>query len=71
MSIPLEVYPIFGMIGVALGFGTYVAHKELTYDQDLRLGKRGYNPDHWQTRLDREPSVRKPFENYYYRHLTQ
>ncbi|KAJ3240404.1 hypothetical protein HDU81_003803 [Chytriomyces hyalinus] len=68
MAIPAEVYPIFGMISVAFGFGGYIAHKALTTGQDLRLGSRGYNPDHWQTRLNRQPETKKPFVNYFYRH---
>ncbi|KAJ3224214.1 hypothetical protein HDU81_004301 [Chytriomyces hyalinus] len=68
MSIPAEVYPIIGMMSVAFGFAGYVAHKNLTSDQDLRLGNRGYNSEHWQTRLNREPEVKKPFVNYFYRH---
>ncbi|KAI8843755.1 hypothetical protein BJ741DRAFT_659866 [Chytriomyces cf. hyalinus JEL632] len=68
MTIPAEVYPIIGMMSVAFGFGTYVVHKQLTAGQDLRLGSRGYNPEHWQTRLNREPDVKQPFGNYFYRH---
>ncbi|KAI8612600.1 hypothetical protein BC830DRAFT_1135990 [Chytriomyces sp. MP71] len=68
---PIEVYPLLGMMGVAFVFGAYVIYKELAYDPELRLGKRGYNPDNWETRLNREPSVQKPVKNYFYRHLTQ
>ncbi|KAI9331861.1 hypothetical protein BDR26DRAFT_1010785 [Obelidium mucronatum] len=71
MRIPLEVYPIIAMIGTALTFGTYVAQKEIRTGQDLRIGDRTYNPDHWQTRLNRDASSseRTPFGNFFYKHI--
>ncbi|KAJ3096622.1 hypothetical protein HK100_005527 [Physocladia obscura] len=72
MKVPVEVYPIFFMIGCALTAGTYVAHKELTSDQDLRLGGgRGYDENHWKTRLEnRTMPTQQPtktrFQNVFY-----
>ncbi|KAI9208140.1 uncharacterized protein BJ171DRAFT_633929 [Polychytrium aggregatum] len=51
-GIPLEVYPIFGMISCAVAFGCYVAQKKFRYDQDLRIREdKGYNPHHWAHRI--------------------
>ncbi|KAI8621127.1 hypothetical protein BC830DRAFT_1095946 [Chytriomyces sp. MP71] len=71
MKMPSEVYPIVGMISVALGFGTYVAHKALTTDQDLRIGKRGYNPENWQRVGTEVDSHKTRFPNYFYQHITE
>ncbi|KAJ3081248.1 hypothetical protein HDU99_006211 [Rhizoclosmatium hyalinum] len=71
-KIPTEVYPIMGMIATALTFGTYVVHKELTQDKDIRLGNV-HNPDtHWETRLNRATEERrKSFQNVFYQHITE
>ncbi|KAJ3081247.1 hypothetical protein BCR33DRAFT_711300 [Rhizoclosmatium globosum] len=70
MKVPLEVYPLFFMMATALTFGGYVAQKEIRSGEDLRLGSMLYNPDtHWQGRIDRKPSERQPFGNYFYRHI--
>ncbi|KAI9331850.1 hypothetical protein BDR26DRAFT_869798 [Obelidium mucronatum] len=74
MKIPLEVYPIMFMIGTALTFGTYVAQKEIRTGQDLRIGSRVYNPDHWEARLERNPaqdSQRERFANVFYKHIME
>ncbi|KAI9193180.1 uncharacterized protein BJ171DRAFT_588912 [Polychytrium aggregatum] len=51
-KMPLEVYPIFGMIGIAMTFGGYIVQKKVRFDQDLRIrNDMGYNPNHWAHRL--------------------
>ncbi|KAI8806085.1 hypothetical protein BJ742DRAFT_774583 [Cladochytrium replicatum] len=51
-NMPAEAVPVYSMIGVALGFGTYVASKKLGFDQDLRIRRdQGYDPNHWQFKL--------------------
>ncbi|KAJ1558901.1 hypothetical protein HK405_012778 [Cladochytrium tenue] len=52
-AIPLEVYPIMGMMSCALAFGGYIATKNLMYDRDLRIREdRGNHPEHWRERLN-------------------
>ncbi|KAJ3030316.1 UNVERIFIED_CONTAM: hypothetical protein HDU68_009469 [Siphonaria sp. JEL0065] len=68
-NVPLEVMPIAFMVATALTFGAYVAQKEIRTGQDLRIGERAYNPDHWQGRLSLEPSAKTPFGNFFYRHI--
>ncbi|KAI9328669.1 hypothetical protein DFJ73DRAFT_812948 [Zopfochytrium polystomum] len=52
-SIPLEVYPIFGMMSCALAFGGFVATRKTLFDRDLRVrADRGYQKDHWLDRLN-------------------
>ncbi|KAJ3201549.1 hypothetical protein HDU83_002155 [Entophlyctis luteolus] len=72
-SVPIEVYPLVGMIGCALTFGTYVAQKELLTDQDLRLGSRGYDKDHWQHKLEDSQNgtavPKERFQNVFYQHI--
>ncbi|KAJ3388055.1 hypothetical protein HDU84_000298 [Entophlyctis sp. JEL0112] len=71
-SVPIEVYPLVGMIACALTFGTYVAQKELLTDQDLRLGSRGYDKDHWQHKLQNGQTNndhKERFQNVFYQHI--
>ncbi|KAI8825338.1 hypothetical protein BJ741DRAFT_714810 [Chytriomyces cf. hyalinus JEL632] len=68
-SVPTEVFPIFGMISVALGFGVFVAHRQITRDQTLRIHRNAYNPDLWMERIERPAERQTPFTNYFYRHV--
>ncbi|KAJ1557697.1 hypothetical protein HK096_005838 [Nowakowskiella sp. JEL0078] len=50
---PTDMYPVYGMISIAMGFGVYVATKKIGWDQDLIIrSDRGYNPDHWKLKVD-------------------
>ncbi|KAJ3030092.1 UNVERIFIED_CONTAM: hypothetical protein HDU68_010127 [Siphonaria sp. JEL0065] len=68
-SLPLEVVPIVFMIGTALTFGGYVSRKLLTQGEDLRIGSRIYNPDHWKGRLERPQIAKTPAQNVFYKHI--
>ncbi|KAJ3064807.1 hypothetical protein HDU98_011821 [Podochytrium sp. JEL0797] len=72
--IPIEVWPIVGMIATALTFGVYVTHKKITTGEDLRLGSRVYDEHHWAHRLatdmgKEETAEKKTFGNFFYKHI--
>ncbi|KAJ3099424.1 hypothetical protein HDU97_003214 [Phlyctochytrium planicorne] len=52
-SVPLEVYPLMGMMMCGLSFGGYVATKAITRDQDLRFrfDKQAVH-QHWIKRVN-------------------
>ncbi|KAJ3202324.1 hypothetical protein HDU67_000640 [Dinochytrium kinnereticum] len=54
-AMPLEVYPLAAMMAAGLGFGGYIAVKNIAYDQDLRIrfDKKAVD-NHWARRLEGE-----------------
>ncbi|KAJ3102024.1 hypothetical protein HDU96_009785 [Phlyctochytrium bullatum] len=52
-AVPIEVYPLAGMMLCGLGFGGYVAAKHIRGDQDVRYHfDRQAVQNHWRARLD-------------------
>ncbi|KAJ3098813.1 hypothetical protein HDU97_003729 [Phlyctochytrium planicorne] len=52
-AVPIEVYPLAGMMMCGLGFGAHIAHKVLTKDQDLRFRfDKNAVHNHWTKRIE-------------------
>ncbi|KAI8916063.1 hypothetical protein EDD86DRAFT_244020 [Gorgonomyces haynaldii] len=65
-KLPLEVYPLIGMMSCAVGFGFYVAGKHISEDQHLRIrSNQGLDLEGWANRITTEIGITKlPLEVY-------
>lgn len=39
VQLPVEMYPLFAAVGVAIGSGAYFTYRHFAYDRELRLWK--------------------------------
>ncbi|KAI9331851.1 hypothetical protein BDR26DRAFT_1010775 [Obelidium mucronatum] len=54
VKIPLEIYPLFGMMSVAVGLAGYTGYKHLAFGQDIHLSaSQNADPGNWQSRINR------------------
>ncbi|KAJ3083718.1 hypothetical protein HDU79_004319 [Rhizoclosmatium sp. JEL0117] len=67
MKMPLEIYPLVGMMGVALGLGGYTSYKHLSTNPDMRLtpAQGSSDVENWQSRIEKV-SEKKRFTNFFY-----
>ncbi|KAJ3096623.1 hypothetical protein HK100_005528 [Physocladia obscura] len=70
-KVPSEVVPLFGMISVALGLGTYMSHKHMTKNPEIFLGERAKTVTQWEQHLNLPPSIQERHENFFYQHITE
>ncbi|KAJ3116584.1 hypothetical protein HK100_001019 [Physocladia obscura] len=70
-KVPSEVVPLFAMMSVALGLGTYMSHKHMTKNPEIFLGERAKTVTQWEQHLDLPPSIQEKRENFFYRHITE
>ncbi|KAJ3127796.1 hypothetical protein HK098_005795 [Nowakowskiella sp. JEL0407] len=48
---PADMYPVYGMIAIAIGFGAYVATDKIMHDQDLMIRVHKPPMERWEKKV--------------------
>ncbi|KAJ3030326.1 UNVERIFIED_CONTAM: hypothetical protein HDU68_009479 [Siphonaria sp. JEL0065] len=68
-KIPLEIYPLLGMMSIAVGLAGYTGYKHLAHGQDMRLSAaQSFDVENWQSRVNKINS-KEVFPNIFYKHI--